>query len=637
VKSGSDATRWWMSGGSFAAVTALCAWLGYFTTFNSFAGWDDEGYLLSTLKQFAHHGGLYTHIYSAFGPFYFEAFSTVFTWLPVTLDNGRVVTLVVGLLASLGFGVATTMFTRSVLAGVAAQVSTFILLILSFVDESMHPMVLVWLLCAAALIALALIARGHRSVGCIVLGATVAALILSVVNVGAFAAIAVLFAGLALAPPVPQMRLPRAAAAALFVCTPFLLIVLAAGHTTESWAIKYALIVTLAAGGVVASTLDIRLQGLVTGRDATRFLIGGGITGALIVVLAVACGTQPLDLVRGLFIDPARFSNVTTIPLFLPMWVEVWGACCLAGAVWYRRHRSRKAPAGLVDACAHVAAGLFIIYCALQEAQLSVLPSQLSFTNTFALALPLLFLGAIPRIGASESERIARVVVVALAMLEGLLAYPVAGAQIRWSSLLIVPVGMFCLFDGVRQFRPAIAIPHRRGLRFATDVPIWLVTLAGLAWLASVFVRDLSAEARAYHAETPLTMPGSNMIHLPTTQAQALELVSHAIHTQCSTFLTLPAMDSLYFWSGESAPPNWFNVWFYTGDASQQRQIVHRIERQDRSRFCVVENTYWLSFWKGHVVPQLPMARLVETFRRQNSPPELVDGYQIFKTHRAAP
>jgi len=36
---------------------------------------------------------------------------------------------------------------------------TFVLLILSFVDESMHPMMLAWLLLAIALIALALVAR----------------------------------------------------------------------------------------------------------------------------------------------------------------------------------------------------------------------------------------------------------------------------------------------------------------------------------------------------------------------------------------------------------------------------------------------------------------------------------------------
>ena len=198
-----------MSLAGFVSVGSLCAWLGYYTMFNTFGAWDDEGELLITVKIFAHHGGLYTHFYSSFGPFYYEALSTVFTWLPVTLDNGRFATLVVTLLASLGFGVAVKMLSRNLLAGVVTQAVSFLSLILSLGDESMHPMMLVWLLFSAGLIALALIARGHKSVGCLMLGAIVAALALTVVNVGAFAAIAILFTALTLAPPVRKMRLPR--------------------------------------------------------------------------------------------------------------------------------------------------------------------------------------------------------------------------------------------------------------------------------------------------------------------------------------------------------------------------------------------------------------------------------------------
>ena len=305
----------WISVGIFASVVALCGWLGFYTTFNSFAGWDDEGNLLTTVWAFAHHGGLYTHVYSSFGPFYYEGLSTIFTWLPLTLDSGRMMTLVVTLLASVGFGVAIVMFTRNVLFGVATQVGTFLLLILSFVDESMHPMSVVSLLFAVALIALALIAHGQRSVGCVVLGATVAGLVLTVVNVGAFAAIALVFTGLTLAPPLRQIRFLRVAAAALFVVTPYLLIVVAGGHASESWAFEYANVVALGAAGVVVLTWTRGNQGLVHATDAYRFFAGFGVVGVLIVGIALLSGTGPLDLVHGLFIDPAHFSSSFTIPL----------------------------------------------------------------------------------------------------------------------------------------------------------------------------------------------------------------------------------------------------------------------------------------------------------------------------------
>src|ERR1019366_5538159 len=151
---------------------------------------------------------------------------------------------------------------------------------------------------------------------------------------GAFATISLLFTGLTLAPPIREMRLPRAAAALLFVGTPFLLIMVAGGHSTESWAIKYSLVVTMSAAGVVIVTMKRPLQGLVRGRDVYRFLIGGGVMGVVIVTIAFVSGTQPLDLFRGLFIDPARFAGFT-MPLSQPRWIEVWGVVGLVGAVVY--------------------------------------------------------------------------------------------------------------------------------------------------------------------------------------------------------------------------------------------------------------------------------------------------------------
>ena len=624
------AIRGGMTGAGFALVTAVCAWLGYYVTFSSFAGWDDEGYLLITVKNFSHHGGLYTHMYSTFGPFYYEAFATIFSWLSLTPNSGRVATLVVSLLASLCFGVAVKLLARNLLAGLAAQAGTFVLLILSLVDESMHPSMLVWLLVAVALIALALFARGQRSVGSVLLGATVAAMVLTEVNVGLLAAVATLFAGLVMAPSVGQMRFPRVAAAGLFIATPFLLILVAGGHTSESWAIKYSLIVAMAAAGVVVFTMDRGLQGLVRARDAYRFLLGGGAMGVTIIVVAFISGTHPLDLVRGLFIDPAHFSNAFTIPLSLPLWIEGWGALCLAGAMIYRRYRDRLHSGGLLDTWIHVGIGLLILYCALQE-------TQLAFSTSFTIALPLLCFAAVPTAEATKSERTARVILVALAVLEGLVAYPVAGAQVRWSTLLMVPVGMLCLFDGIRRVPLPFTVVRRSARRVASGVIASAVVFLGLGWFAWVFADDLSVGASGYNASKPLALQGSDLIHLPAAQAETLQSMSRAIRMNCSTLVVFPALDSFYFWTGEEPTAPWFNTYFYTGDARLQKQIARHIEAQNQSRFCVVDNPSWVAFWaQGHVLPQLPMARLVERFERHNGPPQSFNGYRLFVSRSAS-
>ncbi len=614
---------------SFAIVSALCVWMGFYATFNSFGAWDDEGTLLSALKLFAHHGGLYTHVSSPFGPVYFEAFSAVFSWLPLNLDVGRLTTLAVTLLTSLGFGVAIKMMTRSLIAGIATQAGTFMVLILSFAGESMHPSLMVSFLFAVALIALALVARGQRSTGCMLLGATLAGLVLTIVNVGAFAAIAFLFTGLALAQPLRQLRLPRAAAAALFIVTPFLVVLVSGGQLTDSWIAKYALIVTISAAGIVVVTLDRDLQGLVHGRDAYRFLLGGGVMGLLVIVIALITGTQPLDLIRGLVPNPTLFGKFT-VPLAQSWWTEAWALVCLGGAVLYRRHRNRNSPPSLLDVWAHVAVGFLILYVALQQG--TVYPGGLLFPASFTMALPLLFFAAIPPVGATDSERLARVGVVALALVESFVAYPVAGSQIRWSTVLVVPVGVLCFHDGIHELHPDAAVMRRIGHHAVSSLLAVVVVVGGLVWLASFWHGDLAIDSREYHANTPLRLPGSHLIRIPYSQAATLSTLTQAIRMQCSTFVAVPEMNSFYFWTGESPPTDdWLNSWFYLAGARLQTQVVHRIEGQDRSRFCVLVNpTLWADWDQGHPVPQLPLAQLVERFKQQNGPPASYDGYQLF-------
>ena len=148
-----------------------------------------------------------------------------------------------------------------------------------------------------------------------------------------------------------------------------------------------------------------------------------------------------------------------------------------------------------------------------------------------------------------------------------------------------------------------------------------------MAW---IFANNLSTETSVYRANMPFKLRGSELIRLPVVQTAPLEALSRAIHTQCSTFITLPALNSFYSWTDESSPTGGNGAWFFSMGASQQHQIVQRIESRDRSRFCVVDNPHWLAFWtQGRALPQLPLVTLVERFR-QDHIPELFGGYRLF-------
>jgi hypothetical protein len=78
-------------------------------------------------------------------------------------------------------------------------------------------------------------------------------------------------------------------------------------------------------------------------------------------------------------------------------------------------------------------------------------------------------------------------------------------------------------------------------------------------------------------------------------------------------------MNSFYFWAGKE-PPSSFNTnsWFYLLDASEQEQVVRRVERLDSSRFCVVDSPVVEYFWThNRPLPNRPLVRFIEKFERE--------------------
>jgi hypothetical protein len=326
-------------------------------------------------------------------------------------------------------------------------------------------------------------------------------------------------------------------------------------------------------------------------------------------------------------IRPANQSDVFRLPLYLPPRVEIWAAACFAGSCWYRWYRRRN-PAGVaMNASVRIFVGLFILYCALAQGEIR---SSLVASTSFTYALPLLFVVAIPKGGATEGEQLARVALAAIAVLEGLLAYPVAGAQVRWASLLIVPAGVLCLHDGLRELRPFA----ERRRRWSAARLGSIAVVVGICWLAWVFLVDLSGGMRAYSGNSASKLPGSGLMHINDWQSEQLESLSRAIRENCSTFLTLPGMNSLYFWA-EKEPPTSFNTnsWFYLSDTSEQAHVVRRVERLDPSRLCVVDSPRALFVWtRNRPLPNRPLVRFIQKFEREATSIRHFGYYRLFMT-----
>src|SRR6266850_517700 len=172
---------------AFGLATAATLPVGYLAMFSSFAPWDDEGYVLLTLRSYAHGGRLYDEIYSQYGPLFYEIVSGVFHALdlPYTHDAGRLVTLGVWLATSLLCGVASFWMTRRVLLGLGVQLLVFQRLT-SLCNEPLHPGGLLCLL-LGVMIAAVSFEEAPGAGAMALVGSVVAAMLLVKINVGVFA------------------------------------------------------------------------------------------------------------------------------------------------------------------------------------------------------------------------------------------------------------------------------------------------------------------------------------------------------------------------------------------------------------------------------------------------------------------
>src|ERR1700694_1765707 len=195
-------------GGIFllGSIAAIMVARGFPQAFSAFRSYDDEGFYLMSLRTVARHGGVYSHIYSGYGPVYHFAtlgFFTIFR-IPLTHDGGRIYTLV----AWGGIAVATAMFTwrqtRSVVLGAVAIPLAFLWLS-PLVAEPLQPACVAFAL-TVFLLCFAQRREWWRGRAAMVVGSVCMALVLVKINLGIFAIAAVGWTLVAITPAPNWLR-----------------------------------------------------------------------------------------------------------------------------------------------------------------------------------------------------------------------------------------------------------------------------------------------------------------------------------------------------------------------------------------------------------------------------------------------
>jgi hypothetical protein len=227
------------------------------------------------------------------------------------------------------------------------------------------------------------------------------------------------------------------------------------------------------------------------------------------------------------------------------------------------------------------------------------------------LAVPLVWVAALaPRDDPeSPTDPYARLLLPALAVMESLQAYPVAGTQISIASLGVVFVGAITLNDGVRQLRAwAGSRSQPRLFAAANFVPVaaLIISLAATSLWVSV-------AAASYGVGSPSGLPGAGLLRLPPKQRAALSSLSMSLRRDCTSFITMPGMPSLYVWTRQEPPaPLLASDWMFFLDTAQQQSIVDQVRTLPGT--CVVRNDAVLKFWaEGRPVPRGPVIDFIES------------------------
>ncbi len=546
----------------------LLCWIGHGLLFTSFMLYDDEGYILLSLRNFSAHGGLYDRVYSQYGPFFYAALDGISSLLRFEWNNtsGRWFTLFNWLGASSFCGLLVWRAARSWPAALYALVGSFSLLWI-MLQEPVHPGGLITLLVALAAWAGAeaiLADRPERLAWlCGGLGALVA---LTKINAGAFLVLSTglwLLTGLRVGRATDAVRLVAFATAALL---PF---VLMRSLMDRPWVPTYALLAAISglSAMLVCSHDPTRVN---RSRDLLLFAGAGVLATTLVAVWSLATGTTLLGLLHGVVLDPLRHPGIYAFPV---RWRPAVVPVAIAGLALVCAWRWRPHARSLLTAIAllrFVVAGGFAV---------ALLPwigtSQAALALCYGVPLAALF--AVPlRPGENPRESRVPAWLAILLVLQALQAFPIAGSQLNWGTFLWVSLLALGVADAVAFFR----IRTPRGALFAS---IFACAFAALQ-LAQLVRVTREREADGFS----LALPGAQEVRLPAAIASALHVMSVNARAHSDVLFSLPGAFSYNLWA-ERPAPTLRNVthWFSLLPESEQLEIIESLNAAERPAFVL--------------------------------------------------
>lgn len=546
------------------ALTVVLVMPAYWLLFSTLMAHDDEGYVLISLQSYASHGGLYAHVFSQYGPFFYFLHDIAHRLLNYDFTNtvARFITLGCWLIICLACAHLVWKQTRNLFFSTATLFATFIYLRL-MVNEPVHPGGLI-----AALIALAvsigteLIDR--RAIGALAVVSALAgaALLLIKINVGIFFILSSTAWFVLHLKQTAHLRTGVVTMAAVFCVLP---VALMKGELHEPWAQLFAAL------SVVAS-LTMLMTGWTIRRPLTQWKFAGyGLMSATVFISVITVcvayrETTFHSIFDGVVLSPLRQPGIYH---FAPDWkpASLYAAMASATiAILCFRYPQRVWLHDLIAGIRLIVA--FVLgLAACHWFPFSFHSSIMSYLVPWAWVMIVPLTQDEIRPAPNTKLWIGLVLV-----LQYLHAYPVAGSQIAWGTFLGIPLVALGLHDAATYLKTRISVTAAR------------IVLMFPAVCSAVGVVQLGVQSwHQYQESAPLSLPGAENIRPPREFSSALRMLAANARIHGDMLFSLPGMFSFNGWTGLPTPTlNNTTHWFTLLDKQQQREIADALSRDSR-------------------------------------------------------
>ncbi|MFM1851334.1 MAG: hypothetical protein RIS54_1018 [Verrucomicrobiota bacterium] len=557
-----------------AALAACGTWL----LFTQYMVYDDEGYVLWSLHRYFAEGGLYTNVYSQYGPFLYVLYDGLRRLLGLDFDNttGRWLTLLYWLGTAVLAGTFTWRQTRSAVASGGATVLTFGVLLI-MISEPIHPGGLLTFLAAIGAVGGALALEQDRRLGFALLaGGIGACMLLTKINVGVFFLIA---AGSWLTINATPRVIGRAGLWLSAVGSLLVPLALTQRLWPTPWVAIFAVCFAGAALGLVLLLRHQRTPAF-GGYAWLGFVGAAALTAETILLLAWLRGTDLATLWHGIAIAPLQQPSAYAHAVVWPPGIAILAlAMALLAGITARRDWPWRP---------HLLAGLKLVAVV---ALIAVTPGAVNNSLTFfafKFGLPLAWLMAVPlHAGARSPSLQARAWVAWVFVWQCLHAYPVAGSQVGWGAALGVALAVSGGYEASQFF--AERAGKWRTAVIGSGAAAWL---AGAAIVLGTFGY---VSHQRYTLSEPLGLHGAENLRLADDITATYRILDRNVRRHGDLLFSHPGMFSLNLWT-ERPTPTSANVthWFSLLNEAQQQAIIDRLEADPRA--VVVAQSYLINY-----------------------------------------